>query len=220
MSDYTLEDYLYWLAHGKTPEERANAAWRVGRARDPRGVDALAAAAADPDAGVRLRVAEALATTHDPRTFAPLRLLLADEDADVRAMAAESLGKVGDRDAVDALQAALADSYAPLRANAAEALGVLGAHTAVDALLACFLNDEDATVRHASRQSLIALGAADALLAVLPRYDNDLPVLLDLIETLGRMGDARARDALLPLCDHTDADVRAAAAWAVRQLGG
>lgn len=220
MSDYTTEDYLYWLVHGKTAEDRMNAAWRVGRARDPRGVEALALAAGDSDAGVRLRVAEALATTHDPQTFAPLRLLLGDEDADVRAMAAQSLGRVGDSGAAGLLLEALADEGGAVRASAAEALGALGIEEAVQPLLGAFIHDEDSTVRHACRKSLVSLGAVDALMGVMPDHWDDFPVLIDLIETLAQMGDRRAVVTLAPLANHPQADVRTVTAWAVRQLGG
>jgi len=214
------------LAHAEA-DVRRNCAWQLGRLRQVVAIPALAAACADPDAGVRLRAYEALAilAEHaDARAYAALLDGLHDVDADARAMACASLRAFApfghwDEATLEALLALLADPSASVRAAAAESLGQALDPQVWPALVACLRDDADAEVRYAARQALQRGGAdaAQALLAALPTSD-DPAVLIDLIETLGQVGQGYQPADVQPWLAHGDEGVRAAAKWASRRV--
>jgi HEAT repeat protein len=91
--------------------ERAQAAFRLGRAKDKRAVEPLIRALRDDDKrGVRQRAMEGLGKLGDSRAVEPLvHALESDSNVFVRCDAAIVLGKLGDRRAVQALTKALKD---------------------------------------------------------------------------------------------------------------
>jgi HEAT repeat protein len=219
-ADFSLEDTIAQLQHDPKPEVRRNAAWVLGRQRDPRIVAPLIAAADDADASVRVRVAEALGNLKDAQVIAPLLRLLQDDDAEARLQAAKSVGMVGSEQAVEPLIAALRDSDASVRAQVTEALGSLHDGRAADPLVHA-LDDEDANVRYFAAQSLAQIGGESvisALITGLTKYADSPIMLIDILTTLGKLGDKRAAEAVQALANHAEADVREMAVWTLQQL--
>jgi len=215
------------LAHAEA-DVRRNCAWQLGRLRQVIALPALVLACADPDAGVRLRAYEALASLAehaDERAYAALCGGLHDTDAEARAMAAASLRPFAplghwDEATLETLLALLRDDpAAEVRAAAATSLGQALEPQVWPALVACLCDDPNAEVRYTARQALQGGGpdAALALLAALPTSD-DPAVLIDLLETLGQLGTGYGPEALQPWLAHADEGVRAAAAWAAQRL--
>lgn len=217
--ELSLEELIWQLKNSQDPDERLYAAFKLGRLRDSQVVQPLLAASTDPDASVRVRVAEALGT-RDETTIAPALIqLIQDEHVLVRRTAAISLGRLGDLRGLSYLAAALKDSDETVRSHAAEALGEIHADESASPLVEAFLYDEDANVRYFAKQSLGQVGAAavEALLAALDKTDD--PILLsEICEILGTLGDSRARFALENLQSHQDSGVAEMAMWALKSL--
>lgn len=141
---------------------RREAAYALGVARSPLGVQPLSAALqADKQASVRGATAVALGQVGDasgapalasaltrrlqaPGLFNRLRRRKVEEDEFVRRAAAVSLGQIGSREAVPVLVEALSDARAPgdVRREAARALGLIGDPAAVPALRSVLTNTD------------------------------------------------------------------------------
>jgi HEAT repeat protein len=126
-------------------------------------------------------------------------LLRADPDWRVRASSGRALGRLGTRDAVPDLVRALRDPQVEVRVVAAAALWRLPDPAAVPALLEV-LSDSDAAAR---QWAALALGVIRDQRATQPlvRLMNEDPIAavrLDVLRSLGRIGDATA---LTPLRD-------------------
>ena len=154
---------------------------RLGSSKDPRAVDPLIKALAEPDYiyDIRQAVAKALGHLGDKRAIDPLIKALADNDSMVRKVAAEALEQLGqpewaqyvrgddddfhrlgsskDPKAVDPLIKALADWHDDVRKNAVKALGLLGDKRAIDPLIKV-LADDNSIVRDAADEALKKLG--------------------------------------------------------------
>lgn len=159
---------------GKRSSVRQAAAIALGKIGDPRAVESLITALADPIFVVRGNAARALGELSDPRAIDPLITALADPKFFVRGSAARALGRTGDLRAVDPLIIALADPSPDVRSNAAYALGQLSDPRAIDPLNTA-LADQIAYVRINAACALWKLGdprAIDPLITALadPEY--------------------------------------------------
>ncbi|MAF67483.1 MAG: glucose dehydrogenase [Planctomycetes bacterium] len=181
--------------------------------RGKTGAAALAAAAADSDAGLaRLHGTWGLGMVgrKRPAFLTQVRALLADGDAEVRAQAARVLGDERDGASAEALIARLGDESPRVRMYAALALARLADASATDALfdLARETGDSDPVLRHAAVMGLSGCaprerltGAADdddpharmsACLALRRRRDPALTLFLDDASALVSLEAARA----------------------------
>ena len=192
---------------------------------------------------VRREIAIALGKLGDTRAVGALAGLLRDDRSWVRRYAAEALGQLGDARAVDPLRGALTDGDSSVRASAAAALDRLSwrpddaasrasywvatrqwtrcVESGATAPLIGVLDDEDPAVRGGVVDALVDIGAP----AVGPLVDalQDAHAALRgrsaAAEALGRIGDARATEPLLPLLDDRASSVRRAVAEALGRLG-
>jgi len=117
----------------------------------------LIGASEHEEAGVRKKVALALAKSHDPRAGNLLRTLLADLDEEVRASAARGLGLLGDLAAVPDLITALDDQSDEVVMQAARSLGAIQDPVAAAPLIQ-LLDADDYGVRQVAGEALTALG--------------------------------------------------------------
>lgn len=192
---------------------------------------------------VRREIVIALGMLGDARAVEPLVAALRDEHTWVRAYAAESLGRLGDTRAVDPLRVVLTDEDGFVRATAAAALDRLGwrpddaaagaaywvatkqwsrcVETRAIAPLIRVLDDEDQTIRDGVAGALADIGgpAVHPLVDALENPRLTLRGRSTAAGALGRIGDARAVDALLALLDDRETGVRRAAAQALGRLG-
>lgn len=144
-------------------------------------LDALAEAAGDPTAAVRLAVARGLAAVGDPRGAATLIRLAEDSDVLVRAAALSAMAHTGCTEQAAALaRTALADPAWQIRQGAAAALAVADPQEAVAPLITA-TKDSNLDVRKAAVRALGGLSA----------------------------GRPEVRTALEAAVDDVDADVRA-----------
>lgn len=222
-SEDRVADALQQL-RSKDPIARARSARTLGTIDDPRVVAALAGAAGDADAGVRLAAVQAL---HGPLTLAgsdtraadALARALGDVDADVRGAAADSLdtSNLGARRALPALVKALRDTSPDVRRAVLGALGSIGDPT-VFAPVAAVLEGPDADLKPAAAEALAGLQdkrGVDPLLKAVAAEDERLRAAA--AAALGALEDPRGF-APLPVVLKVDPVPRVRAA-AARGLG-
>jgi len=174
------------LRNDKSALVRLNAAKSLGRLQDPWAVDDLIAALGDdnklvrwevtkalsaigepairsliariydPDAQLRMNVAETLGMIRSSRAVHPLVTLLDDEHPFVRCNAAWSLGEIGDVEAVQPLIELLKDEEPLVRTFAIDALQKLKSTDAIGPLIGA-LRDENQEVRSMAAVALFAI---------------------------------------------------------------
>lgn len=224
MSDLSFEDYLHNLRHHPDEGVRANAAWRLGRTRDHRCLQALLDAVHDPSATVRARVMEALGGRREPEVIPALAQGLDDPDADVRAMAARAAALIAPTELTPRLYDLLGDPSERVVEEAIQALAYSEHHEVGPRLIRQLRQHaENDTLRYFLRQALKRRGGAetcDAARALLSDAAAPSAILCDLLEVLAfvRASDADIRAAVDALTAHPDEAVREMAQWALSQL--
>jgi len=148
-------DYLIQQLKEPDASTRMRAAHILGENREPRAVEPLGAALADPDSGVRQSAAEALGRLGAP-ALKHLATALDDPDAHVRQLATKALGQIGGAEVVEPLMTALRSPEADVSRQAAFALNRIGA-PAVAALVAA-LRDRDPNLRWNAARLLGEIG--------------------------------------------------------------
>jgi len=202
----------------------------------------------DPMWDVRCAAAAALSKVKDPVTVDALATVLKDQSTDVRSAAAGSLGRIGDTRAIGPLVLALTDAESEVRKMAAGALtridpkwAASGSARKLAPELRSALGSGDWAVRRAAASILEQFGEGPARAVEEPdtematparrRQQAVLTAFMDLLqeadgdlrlaaaESLGHLGDARARSPLMTALKDVDAAVRRAASEALANLG-
>jgi len=194
---------------------------RLGNAelkRDHRLIDALCAKLADPDKRQRSHAAEALGYIGSDRAVPALLRGFAEPGLYVR----NALVKIGSRKTVPPLLAMLADDNAKrdVREKAALTLRELGDRR-VNAAAVALLKSSEAWLRRAGVTALGFRGNRDAvapLAEIAADARDDSTVRRAAAESLGRIGDTKAVDALTKALAATEAYVRRAAAQALGKV--
>ena len=114
--------WLVSLLGSRDAYVRANAAWTLGKLKDPRAIEPLIAALKDSDWNVRWSAARALGELKDPRAVEPLIAALKDSDDSVRGFAAYALSELKDPRAVEPLKALLTNPDSNVRKVAEAAI--------------------------------------------------------------------------------------------------
>jgi HEAT repeat protein len=137
-----------------------------------------------------------------------------------------ALGAIHASQTVAALRPAFADNNPEVRYSAAQALGQLGRPEAVTPLIA-LLKDPGSNVGRSAAWALVQLDKAQVVMPLIEQLKiQSGTVLRSILLTLGRLGDLRARDAVLVIYNnHTEKDSRvkrtaAAALLAFHQQDG
>ncbi|MFN7140193.1 MAG: HEAT repeat domain-containing protein [Limisphaerales bacterium] len=138
---------------------------------------------------------------------------LKSPNRDLRQASAEALGRMGDYSAIPKLVAALWDEDRFVRDAALYSLNLLHWKPANDAELVL----RDVILQRWETAALFDSVALEPLVMVLE--SEDPAVCKGAIETLGKIGDKRAEEALAVMLGHHDKSVRTAAAQALRLMG-
>ncbi|MEO8464278.1 MAG: HEAT repeat domain-containing protein [Gammaproteobacteria bacterium] len=163
-----------------------------------------------------VEILNAIGTTHSVKS---LLEAVADEDWWVRSRASDALARIGGPRVVDAVLDLIRDKDENLRRAAIEILVVCRDKRAVDKLIEA-LRDKDWWVSERAADALAELGDAKALPALfemVAKNDRSLPVALNAV---GKLGNYKVLDKVLPFLQRTEKEVRIAAINAVAQLAG
>lgn len=196
------------LSRAATPEEavRYQAAVRLGDFTTPEALRQTAAALDDASLLVRKAALGSIArqgAVSEPAVIDRLVALFqskAPDAAVLRAFVGTALGCLGEPAVTPLI--ALAGKKGPAQPHAVQALGVTGTRDpqAVATLLPLVQDPKDAALREAAVGALGALRAKDAvsaLLALLDEPKNSETLRKEAVIALGRIGDARAVEALV-----------------------
>ena len=157
-----------------------------------------------------------IGTTHSVKY---LLQAVADEDWWVRSRASDALARIGGPRVVDAVLDLIKDKDENIRRAAIEILNTCRDKRAVDRLIEA-TQDSDWWVSERAADALAEIGdskALPALLAMMAKNNRSLPVAL---AAVGKLGNHRILDKVLPYLQRTEKDIRVAAIVAVAQLAG
>lgn len=169
----------------------------LGKFRDARAVDALAALLSGKYDHIVEAAIVSLAEIGDARAVEPLLPLAAHASPGVRAQVADALGMLGDARAGEPLVALLDDSDSKVRTSSLIALGKLRDSRAFDRALK-LLGDPEYKVRRAAAECLAGLRDARANGALATAlWDKDSEVAMAAARALAETADAAAVDAAL-----------------------
>ena len=115
-------------------DQRAKAAGRMGRSRNPMALSRLVDALDDASPEVRRQAAKGLGEARASEAVSHLLDELRDEESDIRTEAAEALGKIGDPAVIDPLIEALDDEDPRIQISAIRALSDIGGEEAWELL--------------------------------------------------------------------------------------
>ena len=199
--------------HGEDWTARCDAARLLGQSRDPRALDALLPDLSDKDWRVRRNAAQALGALRDKRAVEPLLQALNDRTMTVRQRAIVALGRIKDPQALPALLDILMqnrhESY-----DANKAIRKFG-KKALPEIARVFEKTKD--------QQLMMLliemkyeGAFDLIIKMLE--SGDPTARLTAIRELGKLGDRKAIQVLLPPLKNTDPTIQSETVQALGKL--
>lgn len=198
------------------PARSAGAA-ALGRTKKAAAAPLLIKMLADPDATLRMYVAEAMGEIAAPETFAPLSKAITDADPPVRGAAATSLGKLGDPKAIPLLEKALSDADPIVRVSAAEGLQRLGKNEIP--VYEAALKESDYAIRHFTVGSLRKVGGKEAMpLLTKALGDEAQRVRIAVVRAIGEVGGPEAIPILKESLKDPDSSVRTYAAGNVSRL--
>jgi serine/threonine-protein kinase len=163
-----------------------------------------------------VEILNAIGTTHSIKY---LLEAVADEDWWVRSRASDALARIGGPRVVDAVLDLIKDKDENIRRAAIEILNTCRDKRAVDRLIEA-TKDKDWWVSERAADALAEIGdakALPALLDMLAKNNRSLPVA---IAAIGKLGNARVLDKILPYLQRPEKEVRVAAIGAVAQLAG
>ena len=152
-------------------------------------VNRLTTALMDPDPGVRINAARALAGSSNPLVVVPLTMLLADPETEVRREVAAVLGRMRGREIIDRLHGLLDDSDPQVRREVAQVLGEIGDPSS-SPYLTRFLDSEDEDLLHDVIGAIGEIGVTGSetkLAEILASEEAHFTVRVQAANALGRL---------------------------------
>ncbi len=163
-----------------------------------------------------VEILNAIGTTHSIKY---LLEAVSDEDWWVRSRASDALARIGGPRVVDAVIELIKDKDENIRRAAIEILNTCRDKRAVDRLIEA-TRDKDWWVSERAADALAEIGdakALPALLEMIAKNNRSLPVA---IAAVGKLGNHKILDKMLPFLQRPEKEVRVAAIAAVAQLAG
>lgn len=160
------------------------------------------------DVFLRRNIALLLGELRTDKAADALAFALKDEEPEVRKAVVHAFGNMPAGKALKPFLLAITDDDPEVRMLAAEALGTMSAAEAFNALIP-LLEDSDLWVRSAAARGLGRTGGETAGEILTARLKTATDIyLLALVETLGKLTFAAAREPLVGLTSHPDPEVR------------
>jgi serine/threonine-protein kinase len=229
---------------------RSAALTGVARSKSQVDIKVIAGMLLDPDLEVMNKAVEVIIQVNDPETAKYLIDALKAENEFSRRAAVEILNEIGTTHSIKYLLEAVADEDWWVRSRASDALARIGGPRVVDAVLELIndkdenirraaieilvtcrdkravdrlveaTKDSDWWVSERAADALAEIGDSKALPAVLEmvaKNNRSLPIALNAV---GKLGNHKILDKILPYLQRPEKEVRVAAISAVAQLAG
>jgi serine/threonine-protein kinase len=180
--------YLIEVLKDENENARRAAVEVLNEVGDAKSVKYLLGALKDSDWWVRSRAADALGKIGGPKVIDAVLQLVRDKDEDIRRAAIEILNQTKDERAVDSLIQATRDSDWWVSERAVDALAEIGSKRAVPRLM-----------------EMLHTGS----------HGKAMPIV---VRALGRLGDAKLVDELLPLVSSPEREIRIEAMQALSKV--
>jgi len=173
----------------------------------------------DENENARRAAVEVLNEIGNPNSVKALLESLKDSDWWVRSRAADALGKIGGPKVIDAVLQLVRDKDEDIRRAAIEILNQTKDERAVASLLQA-THDKDWWVSERAVDALAEIGTKRALPRLMemlkaPANEKATPIV---VRALGKLGDSRLVDTLLPLVARPERDIRIEAIQALSRV--
>jgi eukaryotic-like serine/threonine-protein kinase len=189
----------------------------VVKANHPETVKYLVDVLTDENEYARRAAVEVLNIVGTSKSVKYLLEVIADSDWWVRTRAADALGKIGGPRVVDAVLALIKDENQDIRRAAIEILNQTKDERAVAQLIEA-TRDADWWVSERAVDALAEIGSSKALPRFIDMLQGDAKSLPTVIRAIGKIGDQRSLESLLPLLQRPENEIKVEAIAALAKL--
>jgi HEAT repeat protein/tRNA A-37 threonylcarbamoyl transferase component Bud32 len=191
----------------------------VIKANHPDTIRYLIEVLKDENENARRAAVEVLNEVGDAKSVKYLLEALKDSDWWVRSRAADALGKIGGPKVIDAVLALVRDKDEDIRRSAIEILNQTKDERAVDSLIQA-TRDSDWWVSERAVDALAEIGSKRAVPRLMEMlhtgsHGKALPIV---VRALGKLGDSKLVDTLLPLVARPEREIRIEAMQALSRV--
>jgi HEAT repeat protein/tRNA A-37 threonylcarbamoyl transferase component Bud32 len=189
----------------------------VIKANHPETIKYLVEVLKDENENSRRAAVEVLNVIGTSKSVKFLLEVIADSDWWVRTRAADALGKIGGPRVVDAVLALIKDENQDIRRAAIEILNQTKDERAVAQLLEA-TKDKDWWVSERAVDALAEIGSSKALPRFIEMLQGEAKSLPTVIRAIGKIGDQKSLEQLLPLLDRSENEIKVEAISALAKL--
>ena len=189
----------------------------VVKANHPETIKYLVDVLKDENEYARRAAVEVLNVVGTSKSVKYLLEVIADSDWWVRTRAADALGKIGGPKVVDAVLALIKDENQDIRRAAIEILNQTKDERAVAQLIEA-TRDADWWVSERAVDALAEIGSTKALPRFIDMLQGEAKSLPTVIRAIGKIGDQRSLEALLPMLSRPENEIKVEAISAIAKL--
>ncbi|HEV7357073.1 MAG TPA: HEAT repeat domain-containing protein [Steroidobacteraceae bacterium] len=189
----------------------------VVKANHPETVKYLVDVLKDENEYARRAAVEVLNIVGTSKSVKYLLEVIADSDWWVRTRAADALGKIGGPRVVDAVLALIKDENQDIRRAAIEILNQTKDERAVAQLIEA-TRDPDWWVSERAVDALAEIGSTKALPRFIDMLQGEAKSLPTVIRAIGKIGDQKSLESLLPMLSRPENEVKVEAIAALAKL--
>jgi eukaryotic-like serine/threonine-protein kinase len=189
----------------------------VVRANHPETIKYLVEVLKDENEYARRAAVEVLNAVGTSKSVKYLLEVIADSDWWVRTRAADALGKIGGPRVVDAVLALIKDENQDIRRAAIEILNQTKDERAVAQLIEA-TRDPDWWVSERAVDALAEIGSSKALPRFIDMLQGEAKSLPTVIRAIGKIGDQRSVESLLPMLSRAENEIKVEAISALAKL--
>ncbi|HEX3397019.1 MAG TPA: HEAT repeat domain-containing protein [Steroidobacteraceae bacterium] len=189
----------------------------VVKANHPDTIKYLVDVLKDENEYARRAAVEVLNVVGTSKSVKYLLEVIADSDWWVRTRAADALGKIGGPKVVDAVLALIKDENQDIRRAAIEILNQTKDERAVAQLIEA-TRDPDWWVSERAVDALAEIGSSKALPRFIDMLQGEVKSLPTVIRAIGKIGDQRSLESLLPMLSRPENEVKVEVISALAKL--
>jgi eukaryotic-like serine/threonine-protein kinase len=189
----------------------------VVKANHPETVKYLVDVLKDENEYARRAAVEVLNVVGTSKSVKYLLEVIADSDWWVRTRAADALGKIGGPRVVDAVLTLIKDENQDIRRAAIEILNQTKDERAVAQLIEA-TRDKDWWVSERAVDALAEIGSSKALPRFIDMLQGEAKSLPTVIRAIGKIGDQKSLEALLPMLSRPENEIKVEAISALAKL--